>query len=79
MLAFAANSQRPEFFMRDLIRQIAEEVIAEQDDPQEVAGDQFAELGENACPIDPHGHLFFAPKCASVPRCVHCKEPAPWF
>lgn len=50
----------------------------EVDDPQEVAGDPFAELEYSECPLDPHGHLWFAPKCGMVPRCVHCKEAAPW-
>lgn len=41
-----------------------------QDDPQEVAGDPFAEYEWSDCPNDPHGHLmrgWFGKR-----RCVKC-------
>lgn len=43
---------------------------ARHDDPQEVAGDPYAELEVSDCPNDPHGHLFFG--WFSKRRCVKC-------
>lgn len=42
---------------------------ADEDDPQEVAGDPYAELEGHGC-LDPMGHLFLT-KCGET-KCVHC-------
>ena len=42
------------------------------DDPQETAGDQFAELEWSACPFDPLGHLFKT-SCGET-KCMKCGE-----
>jgi hypothetical protein len=40
------------------------------DDPQEWAGDPYAELEESDCPCDPLGHLVKA-ECGCC-RCISC-------
>ena len=47
-------------------------ILEDDDDPQEVAGDQFAEFECSPCPFDPVGHLFKT--ACGVTRCVHCRE-----
>ena len=41
-----------------------------EDDPQIVAGDPYAELEESDCPCDPQGHLDHT-HCG-ITRCVRC-------
>jgi len=43
--------------MRTLTTTFAEPIVEAEDDPQEVAGDAFAELEWSPCPVDPLGHL----------------------
>jgi hypothetical protein len=45
-------------------------ILEDDDDPQDVAGDQFAEFECSPCPFDPVGHLFLSD--ATATQCVHC-------
>ena len=50
---------------------VADEAEAE-DDPQEVAGDPYAEFAWSDCPNDPRGHLMKG--WFGKMRCLHCGE-----
>jgi hypothetical protein len=47
-------------------------IIEEDDDPQLVAGDPFAELEWVDCPINSHDHLWLTE--AGITRCVFCRR-----
>ena len=49
-------------------------ILEDDDDPQEVAGDQFAEFECSPCLFDPAGHLFKT-ACRAT-KCVWCGEVA---